>query len=144
MALTGSAPSATMSAPPPTCQACQRSHARGTAASACRPGRAPRQARSVPASKVPAPVEPGHLRGVSAEGPGGAAVGAEAVAFAGEPALGLLAPARVVDVGVHVGEEAVLARLQRVPGGARGVAGELDGDDGLDALEAVLPRHDQA
>src|SRR5690606_34407688 len=65
------------------------------------------------------------------------------VAGAGDAPFGLLAPARMVNVRVDVAVEAVLARLQPIPGGRRHALGEADGDDRLDALEAVLPRHHQ-
>src|SRR5262245_66488866 len=51
-------------------------------------------------------------------------------------ALGGLAPARVVDVGIDVGIKPVLARVLNVPG-ARGLFfGEADPNDRLHALEA--------
>src|SRR5437899_7247070 len=58
--------------------------------------------------------------------------------------LGGLAPARVVDGGVHVGVEAVLLRRRFVPGRLRLLLGETDAHDRLRALEAVLPRDDHA
>src|SRR2546428_2994412 len=58
--------------------------------------------------------------------------------------LGGLAPARVVDGGVHVGVEAVLLRRRLVPGRLRLLLGETDAHDRLRALEAVLPRDDDA
>jgi hypothetical protein len=57
--------------------------------------------------------------------------------------LALLAPARVIDVRVHVSVEAILSRRRFFPACARPSFGEADLDDGLDALEAVLPGYDQ-
>jgi hypothetical protein len=61
-----------------------------------------------------------------------------------DAALARLRPARVVDGGVHVGVEAVLVGRRVVPRRARLPVGEADLDDALHALEAVLPRHDEA
>ncbi len=44
---------------------------------------------------------------------------------------------------VHVGKEAILAGGRDIPRGARCLLQEGDPHDRLDALEAVLPRHDQ-
>src|SRR6185295_6755743 len=60
-----------------------------------------------------------------------------------DTALGGLAPARMVDVGIDVGIKPILARVLQVPGAGRLLLGEADSDDRLDALKAVLPRHDQ-
>lgn len=57
--------------------------------------------------------------------------------------LGLLAPAGMVDGRVHVRVETVLGGRGPVPGRRRHPLGELDPHDGLAALEAVLPGHDQ-
>src|SRR6516225_5954905 len=57
--------------------------------------------------------------------------------------LFLLAPARVGDIWLDVGLEAVLMRCQGVPEGRRFCLRQLDLDDGLRALEAVLPRGHQ-
>src|SRR5688500_454672 len=55
--------------------------------------------------------------------------------------LGGLAPARMRDLGIHVRPEAVFGRLQRLPVALRALVGEVEADDRLDRLEAVLPRH---
>jgi hypothetical protein len=58
--------------------------------------------------------------------------------------LGRLAPARVIDVGVHVGVEAVLLGRGRGSRWSFGIcSASVDADDRLHALEAVLPRHHQ-
>src|SRR5229473_6529062 len=59
----------------------------------------------------------------------------------GNASLRRLAPARMVDLRVHVRIEAVLARRRLVPGGLGLVRGQANLHDGLAALEAVLPRH---
>src|SRR5215510_3170544 len=66
----------------------------------------------------------------------------EQSAFA-NAAFGGLAPTRVVDGGIDVGIKAVLARILHVPGAGWLLLGEADSNDRLDALEAILPRHDQ-
>ena len=71
------------------------------------------------------------------------AIGEQLARRARDAAFGLLAPARMVDGRIDVGEEPVFLRLQRVPGGFRHLLDELDAHDRLDALEPVLPRHDQ-
>src|SRR5262245_31796802 len=60
-----------------------------------------------------------------------------------DAALGGLAPARVVNVGINVGIKTVFARVLYVPGAGRLLLGEVDSDDRLDAFEAVLPGHHQ-
>src|SRR5258706_12828956 len=61
-----------------------------------------------------------------------------------DAALGRLAPPRMVDVGVDVGEKAVLGRPRLHPRRRGRLLDEADFYDRLDALEAILPRHDQA
>src|SRR5210317_504278 len=68
--------------------------------------------------------------------------------FAGEyagtdPPFPCLAPAWVVDLGVHVGVETVLVRLRHVPAGFRASFAKANLYNALDALEAVFPRHNQ-
>src|SRR5208337_3155963 len=54
-----------------------------------------------------------------------------------------LAPARMVDVRIHVRIKAVFAGGGLLPGVQRLAAGEADADDRLGALESVLPwNHD--
>ena len=55
-----------------------------------------------------------------------------------------LAPARVIDFRIHVRVEPVLLRRRHVPARERPLVREMDADDRLRALEAVLPRHDDA
>src|SRR3984885_8872583 len=57
--------------------------------------------------------------------------------------LACLAPARMIDRRVDVGQETILVGGGARPGGARCLFREFDADDGLDALEAVLPGDDQ-
>jgi len=54
-----------------------------------------------------------------------------------------LAPAWMIDRGIHVGVEAVFVGRRDVPGRRRLLLGKADLDDRLDALEAVFPRHHQ-
>ena len=54
--------------------------------------------------------------------------------------LGRLAPARMRDLRIDVGPEAVFGRLQRLPVALRPLVGEGEAHDRLDRLEAVLPR----
>src|SRR5215218_3895905 len=61
-----------------------------------------------------------------------------------DPALLRLAPARVIDLRVHIRVEAVLPGLRLLPGRTRLALDETNADDGLDALESVLPGDDQA
>ena len=49
----------------------------------------------------------------------------------------------MVYFGIHIGVEAILARLRHVPAGQRLLLGEANGDNALDALESVLPRYDE-
>ena len=99
----------------------------------------------VPASKVLAQVHPVvercHLIGVAVEHERGAALLIEGQADA---ALGLLAPAGMVDVGIHVGVEAVFVGRLIVPGGGRLLVEEAHGHDRLGGFEAVLPGHHDA
>src|SRR5712692_386543 len=62
----------------------------------------------------------------------------------GNTALRRLAPARMVDLRVHVRIEAVLAGGGPVPGGLGLLRRQADLHQGLGALEAVLPRDDHA
>src|SRR5258708_14073389 len=85
-------------------------------------------------------VEAGHLRGVAIEGKGGlprAECTRADVPFAG------LAPSRMVDGRIDVGKKTILIRRRARPGGARRALRQFDADDGLDALEAVIPGNDQ-
>ncbi len=50
----------------------------------------------------------------------------------------------MIDGGVDVGVEAVLVGADVVPGGVGLLVSEVDADDGFAALEAVLPRDDDA
>src|SRR5262245_14597052 len=84
-------------------------------------------------AEVQVAVEAGDLLGVAVEGQGLAA------GEIADPTFGGLTPAGVIDVWVHVGVEAVLARGLHRPGGLGLLGGEADLDDRLDALEAVLP-----
>src|SRR6266849_1291687 len=59
-------------------------------------------------------------------------------------ALGGLTPAGMVDLRVHVRIEAILAGRGLVPGGLGLLRREADLDQGLGALETVLPRHHHA
>src|SRR5438552_17117081 len=72
----------------------------------------------------------------------GVAVEHEGLATAelADPPLGRLAPARMADLGVDVRVEPVFRRCRHVPGGLRLVGHEADPDEGLGALEAILPR----
>src|ERR1019366_6810971 len=56
-----------------------------------------------------------------------------------QAAFGGLAPAGMIDRGIHIRIEAVLARAGEIPSGGRRLLDELDFHDGLDALETVLP-----
>src|SRR4029450_3396934 len=60
-----------------------------------------------------------------------------------EPTFRLLAPAWVIDVGIHVRKESIFRRPRLLPGVVRLILDELHPHDRLDALEAVLPRYDQ-
>src|SRR5918993_1880041 len=83
-------------------------------------------------------VEPGHELAVAVVEERGDAV------VAAQRLLGRLAPAWMRHLRVHVGPEAVLARLQLLPERDRPLVAELDRDDRLHVLEAVLPRRHQA
>src|SRR5207249_6402729 len=61
-----------------------------------------------------------------------------------DPPLGGLAPPWMIHLGIDVGVEPVLAGRRLVPGGLRLLAHEPDAHDRLRALEAVLPRNDDA
>src|SRR6266404_6732756 len=61
-----------------------------------------------------------------------------------EAAFASLAPARMVDFGIHVGVEAVLLRGIKIPRSGRLVFDEADFHQRLDALESILPRDDHA
>src|SRR5256885_6751510 len=98
-------------------------------------------ATSIELLEVHARVELAHLGFVAIEQLRLALLGEQAV-FANAPLRGL-APARVRHVGVHIGIKAILVARRLVPGRARLLVGQADGDDALGALEAVLPRHDQ-
>src|SRR5262249_37885712 len=89
-------------------------------------------------SQIHARVETGHLIAVTVEGKRLAA------AKLADPALGGLAPARVIHVRIDVGVETVLVRRGEVPAGVRLLLHEPDLDDRLDSLEAVLPGDHQA
>src|SRR4029078_9145829 len=60
-----------------------------------------------------------------------------------DAAFGRLAPARMIDVRVHVRVETVLAGIGVVPRRVRHLVDEADVDDRLDVLEAVLPGDDE-
>src|SRR5439155_23491670 len=62
----------------------------------------------------------------------------------GNAPLRRLAPARMVDLRVHVRVEAVLTRGGLVPGGLGLLRGQADLHQGLGALEAILPRYHHA
>ncbi|MNQ84224.1 hypothetical protein D3C85_993450 [compost metagenome] len=49
----------------------------------------------------------------------------------------------MIHFGIDVGIETIFVRCQQVPGGGRHLLHQADGDDALDALEAVLPGHHQ-
>ena len=82
-------------------------------------------------------VEAGHLIAVAVEHQ---RLAAQELA---DPAFGGLGPARMVDRRVHVRVEAVFLRRRFLPRVERLLLGELDLDDRLDVLEAVLPGHGQ-
>src|SRR5512138_850431 len=63
---------------------------------------------------------------------------------AADPAFASLAPARVVDIRVHVRVEAVLVRGGEIPRCRRLPLRKADLDDRLDSFEAVFPGHDEA
>src|SRR5688572_10748497 len=140
MAATGSAPR------PPlpvrnSSRICQARIAAGVSASRCTRDLLANRARgpgrhtfmpatsSEPLLQVEAGVHAGHLVGIAVEQARRNALGEELAGGAGDAPLGLLAPARMVDVRVDVGEEAVLAGLEFVPGGLGHLLDEIDGDD---------------
>src|SRR5688572_32978122 len=90
------------------------------------------------ALQVHAAVEVRDRVGVPVEGQGGAARELPDAALAG------LAPARMIDLGVHVGVKAVFFGAGAVPSGARLLLDEADFYDRFGAFEAVLPRYYQA
>src|SRR5687767_11834645 len=96
---------------------------------------------SEPAREVHAAIEPRHLVRVAIELERRLAT--EEVGRS-DPALALLAPAGMIDFRVHVREKAVLVWRGQRPGRLRHPLDETDADDGLDALESVLPGHDEA
>src|SRR5690606_6239968 len=71
------------------------------------------------------------------------ALGEQPAALA-DAALGCLTPARMIDSGIDVRVEAVLARVLTAPRRDRQLLRKRNADDRLDALEAVLPGHDEA
>src|SRR5882724_1170534 len=79
-------------------------------------------------------VQAGHELAVAVVEQGGDAL------LAAQRLFGRLAPARMRHLRVHVGPEAVFARLQLLPERNRPLVAELDADDRLHVLEAVLPR----
>src|SRR4051794_9531529 len=82
-------------------------------------------------------VEMGNLAGVAIEGECPSPTGlADAL-------LGRLAPAGMIDVRVHIGVKPVFIGRTLVPSRGRERGDQLDFHNGLDALESVLPRHDQ-
>jgi hypothetical protein len=60
-----------------------------------------------------------------------------------EAPLACLAPARVRDIGVDVGVKTLLLGSCGLPGAHGLLLDEAHFDNRLDALEAILPRHDQ-
>src|SRR5450830_1820179 len=98
--------------------------------------------RSVELLQVHAGIQRRHLGLVAIELEGLALLGKQAVLT--DAALGGLAPARVVHLGVHIGIEAVLVGRRLVPGRARLLVGEADAHQALGALETVFPGHHQA
>src|SRR5919202_129960 len=52
-----------------------------------------------------------------------------------------LAPARMRDLRIHIGPEAVFLRLDLLPEALRALLDEAEADDRLDRLEAVFPGH---
>src|ERR1041384_8751422 len=74
------------------------------------------------------------LGGIAVEGKGGAP------SQVADAALGSLAPARMIDLGIDVGVEAVLVGGRAVPSRRRLLLGEADFYDRFDALAALLPR----
>src|ERR1700680_2804623 len=88
-------------------------------------------------AQIHAGIERGHLVGIAVEHQG-----RTAQKFA-QTALFGLAPAGVIDVGVHVRVETVLTRVRNIPSGRRFILHKADFNDRLNALEPVFPgQHD--
>src|SRR5690242_9421543 len=110
----------------------------------CDPGKSSQPASSEVPAQVHAGVETRDLITVTVERQRRRAVAEHVEALAGDAAFGLLAPARVVDGGIHVRVKTIFVRGEFVPRRLRLRLDEFDPDDRFGALEAVLPRHDQA
>src|SRR5450755_4813364 len=93
---------------------------------------------SVVFAQIHARVEAGHLIAIAIEHEG------LALAKLAQAAFGGLTPAGMVDGGVHVRIESILARVGEIPGGGRLLLDKLNLHDGLDAFETVLPGDHQA
>src|SRR5207249_5700711 len=61
-----------------------------------------------------------------------------------QPALGLLAPTRMINIGVHIRIKAVLIRRRDVPGIHGLLFHEPDPHDSFGALETIFPRYNNA
>src|SRR3989442_8099633 len=61
-----------------------------------------------------------------------------------QAAFFLLAPARMVHAGIHVGIETVFMRIRKIPRRGRLILDEFDFHQRLDAFESVFPRYDHA
>src|SRR5215470_16971854 len=92
--------------------------------------------------EVEARIEAGNLLAVTVEQQRRPSLG-EQPALA-DPPLGRLAPAGVIDFRIDVRIETVLPSVLQIPRSRRLLIRETDAHDGLDALEAVLPRYDQS
>src|SRR5690606_33569050 len=97
---------------------------------------------SVVGSQVHAVIEAGHLVRIAVEHQRRTAGGPEETTLA-DADFARLAPARMVDLRIDVGVEAIFLRLHASPRILRLLFHQRDADDRLDALEAVFPRHDQ-
>src|SRR6266481_9103039 len=95
--------------------------------------------RLVVFAQIHARVKAGDLVGVAVEHQG--LVGLEEF---GEAALASLAPAGMIDFGIHIGIEAVLLRGIEIPRSGRLVFDKTNFHQGLDALESIFPRQDHA